>query len=77
MWVTWVNCKLIEDMMVVNDVVKFHENRMQNEGDAYTRLKNYTHTDMLIAIPFSKNYLPSGKKRNIRSIEASRILVKP
>ena len=38
MWVTWVNCKLIEDMMVVNDVVKFNENRMRNQGDAYTRL---------------------------------------
>ena len=32
MWVTWVNCKLIQDMMVVNHDVKFHENRIKNEG---------------------------------------------
>ena len=38
MWVTWVNCKLIEDMMVFNHVVKFHENRMKNGGDTYTTL---------------------------------------
>ena len=38
MWVTWVKCKLIQDMMVLNNVVKFHENWMKNGGEAYTRL---------------------------------------
>ena len=39
MWVTRVNCKLIQDMMLVNHVVKFHKNWMKNEGgDAYTTL---------------------------------------
>ena len=41
MWVTWVNSKVIQDMMVLiikPYVVKFHENGMKNEGDSFTRL---------------------------------------
>ena len=38
MWVTWVNTKHIQDMMELNHVVKFHDNRMKNGGDVYTRL---------------------------------------
>ena len=40
MWVTWVNSEHIQDMMELNYVVKFHDNRMKNEGGGYrfTRL---------------------------------------
>ena len=38
MWVTWVNWKLIQHMMVVKHVVKFHENRIKNGGDMYIGL---------------------------------------
>ena len=42
MWVTWVNCKVVEDMMVFNHVVKFHENCMKYEvGDSFEHM----HTD--------------------------------
>ena len=34
MSVTWVKCKQIQDMIVLNNVVKFHENRMKNGGDS-------------------------------------------
>ena len=27
-WVTWVNSELIQDMMILNHVVNFHENQM-------------------------------------------------
>ena len=40
MWVTWVKCKLIQDMMVLTNVMNFHENRMKNGGDMSTRLNN-------------------------------------
>ena len=40
MLVTWVKCKLIQDMIVLNNVVKFHENWMKNEGEVYTRLNS-------------------------------------
>jgi hypothetical protein len=35
--VKWVNSKLIQDRMILNHVVKFHENRMKSGGDRYTR----------------------------------------
>jgi hypothetical protein len=38
MWVTWVKCKHIQDMMIFNHVVKFHKNRMKNGEDTSTRL---------------------------------------
>ena len=39
MWVTWVNFEVIQDMIEVNHVVKFNENRMKSEGgEMYIRL---------------------------------------
>ena len=33
MWVIWVNIKPIEDMLELDHVVTFHENRMKNGGE--------------------------------------------
>ena len=33
------NSKLIQDMMTLNHVEKFYENRMKNGGDRYSRIK--------------------------------------
>ena len=38
MWVTWVTLGHTKDMIELNHVVKFNDDRMKNEGDANTRL---------------------------------------
>ena len=37
MWVTWVNLGHTGDMMELNHVVKFNDDRMKNGGDAFTK----------------------------------------